>query len=106
MFFSGDIELEAMKALYDLFGTKLQARVYKVAHHGDASYLPFIKAVNPEISICPCVWAPIPFMYFPNCKTKRELKKMGKYYTVRRDGNLLLETDGYNISVKTKLRVK
>jgi len=106
MFFSGDVEISAMKKLHALYGDKLQSRVYKVAHHGDKSFLPFLKDINPEVSVCPCVWAPIPFMYFPNWRTKRDLRRMGKYYTVRRDGNVLLTTDGYDITVRRKVKHK
>lgn len=97
MLFSGDLEKEGQKKVHDLYGNDLKSDVYKVAHHGDSSYTPFIDAISPKISLCPCLKIPL---VMPNRKTVRLLKKYGDFYSVRNSGTLVLATDGKNITIE------
>lgn len=98
MLFTGDIQIEGQKKIYEKYGNKLKSKVYKVNHHGDSLYTPFINAVSPEISMCPCLKVPL---FFPKKKTVKKLKQFGKFYNVRKVGNIELTTDGYDIKIKT-----
>ncbi|MDB4330224.1 MBL fold metallo-hydrolase [bacterium] len=93
MLFAGDVPKETQKILYKRYGKKLKANVYKVAHHGDHTYKPFIEAVDPEISICPCAFVPF---FYPKRKTVKLLKKQGRFYSVRKYGNITITTNGHD----------
>ena len=96
MLFTGDLQKTGQKRLHELYGSALRSVVYKVAHHGDYSYRPFIDDIAPRYSMCPCLWV-VPGI-FPSVANWAYLKKISEYHSVR-GHTLRLESDGRNVQI-------
>lgn len=96
--FTGDIYQESESNLIELYGDKLEADVLKAPHHGDStsSSIPFIKTVNPKITIVTTnviQSKPIHDIY----------RKLGSdVYVTGGDGNILVVSDGKMIDIFTE----
>lgn len=79
--------------------TDLRSTVLKVSHHGSggATTQKFLNAVSPEYAV---ISAGDENKYLPNRKTVDRLKKSGaEIFRTDRNGNIIVATDGDNISV-------
>jgi competence protein ComEC len=99
-FFTGDIEKEGERFLYEKYSDFLRADVLKVAHHGSitSSTIPFIMKNKPAISVISCGM----FNKFnhPSDIVLGRLKGLGsQIYRTDLKGAVILEGDGSNIKV-------
>lgn len=95
--FMGDAEKEAQREILSVYKTRLEADVYKIPHHGlkNAYVKEFIDTVKPKYSLCPCLPGK------PNKAQVKHLKKYGELFNVKKQGTLVLETDGKIIHIRS-----
>lgn len=101
MLFTGDIENPTEAALAKRYGSRLKADVLKVAHHGSrtSSNYQFISRVQPKYALISC--GDFAIYKHPNSKVISTLEHLGaKVYYTRRDGSLVVETDGKMFGVE------
>ncbi len=96
VFFSGDIEKEVEKFLYETYGDFLKTDILKVAHHGSitSTSIPFIIKNKPETAVISCGM----FNKFnhPSEIILSRLKNIGaEIYRTDTDNAVIIETDGY-----------
>ena len=100
---TGDAEGETEARLLRRDRSALRAQVLKVAHHGSrfATHGPFIRAVSPTLAI---ISAGVNNAYrHPAKKTLSRLAAQGvAVATTARDGHVLIETDGREVSLRRK----
>lgn len=73
MLFTGDIKKKRKKYLIKKYGKFLKSKVYKVAHHGEEYYKPFIETASPELALLSCSeldYKNSKFVQYSNVKTK------------------------------------
>ena len=101
MLFTGDIENPVEAKLAEHYGSRLQADVLKVAHHGSrtSSNYHFIKRVRPKYALISC--GDFEVYHHPNKKVVGALEHLGaRVLNTKRDGSLVVTTDGKSFSVK------
>jgi len=99
--FTGDLEREGEDELLDA-GLPLAASVLKVGHHGgrNSTSRRFLEAVRPEIAVIPANY-PVT-RGSPSRETLARLESAGvRIFWTGRDGAVIIETDGKNLSIKT-----
>lgn len=97
--FTGDIEKEGERFLYDTFSDFLKSDVLKVAHHGSitSTTIPFIVKNRPSTSVISCGM----FNKFnhPSDIVLSRLQGLGsKIYRTDLNGAVILESDGFSIT--------
>jgi competence protein ComEC len=104
--FTGDLEREGEEELLAA-GAPLASSVLKVGHHGgkNSSSRRFIEAVRPELAVIP---ADYPMARgSPSREVLERLESAGvRIFWTGRDGAVIIDTDGINLTVKTGRRSK
>ena len=99
--FTGDLEREGEEELLAA-GVPLAASVLKIGHHGgkNSTSRRFLEAVHPEVAVIP---ADYPMTRgSPSRATLARLEAAGvRIFWTGRDGAVIIETDGKNLSIKT-----
>ena len=104
--FTGDLEREGEDELLTA-GVPLEASVLKVGHHGGKTSTSrrFLEAVRPEVAVIPADY-PVA-RGSPSRETLARLESAGvRIFWTGRDGAVIIETDGQNLSIKTGRRTK
>jgi competence protein ComEC len=99
--FTGDLEREGEDELLAA-GVPLAASVLKIGHHGgkNSTSRQFLEAVHPEVAVIPADY-PVT-RGSPSRETLARLESAGvRIFWTGRDGAVIIETDGKNLSIKT-----
>jgi len=99
-FFTGDIEKEGERFLYEHYSGFLKSDVLKVAHHGSitSSTIPFVLKNNPSFSVISCGM----FNKFnhPSDIVLKRFEGVGsQIYRTDLNGAVIMESDGSNVKV-------
>lgn len=103
MLLTGDAEKGVEGALVEKYGSKLQADVLKVGHHGSqtSSIWQFVQAVKPKYALISC--GPFEIFHHPNKDVLGRLKQSGaKALTTFDHGSITVTTDGKSFDVQTE----
>lgn len=103
MLLTGDAEKGVEGALVQKYGSKLQADVLKVGHHGSqtSSIWQFVQAVKPKYALISC--GPFEIFHHPNKDVLGRLKQSGaKALTTFDHGSITVTTDGKSFDVQTE----
>ena len=101
IFFSGDIEKEAERFLYDNYSEFLKTDVLKVAHHGSitSSTIPFVLKNRPELAVISC--GKFNKFNHPSDIVLNRFKITGtEIHRTDREGAVILESNGDSVNVK------
>lgn len=98
---TGDIYRAREEYLVEKFGDRLQSRVYDAPHHGQdtSSSTAFIQTVRPEVSV-------FSIELLGSILNFHNLRDLGsKVYVTGLNGEVLIRTDGYEISVEVEQEI-
>ena len=106
MLFTGDIYQEVERELIDA-ETDLKSTILKVPHHGSgtSSSLPFLEKVQPQIALFNVGFENIFNLPSPTI-LERYKNQDCQIFRTDRDGAITIETDGYQMHIKTFMNGK
>ena len=96
---SGTFNVSKNKSYANKLGISLDIDVLKYPHHGNTSIeTAILNAMSPKYILIPNYNA----SKYPNSSNRQKIKNTGAYiYENARDGNIVLKSDGKNITVRT-----